>query len=168
MTKLTTEQDQAVRQWVAGGASLNEVQDRLKREHEVTLTYLDARLLLAELGLKLLEKPKEAPPKEKEAAAPEPQMPGDEFTGAAVEAETLPPVKSPGGGKATVVLDAIAIPGMLASGKVTFSDGKIASWYLDEMGRLGMNAPSPGYKPPPADIPVFQRELDLALKRAGV
>ncbi|MCE9520290.1 MAG: hypothetical protein K8R87_12155 [Verrucomicrobia bacterium] len=163
MAKLTTEQDQAVRQWVADGANLNEIQDRLKREHDVTLTYLDSRLLLAELGLKLLEKPKEAPPKEKEAVAPEPQLPGDET----VEAETLPPVPPPTGGKATVVLDTIAIPGMLASGKVTFSDGKIASWYLDEMGRLGMNAPSPGYKPPPADIPVFQRELDLTLKRAG-
>jgi hypothetical protein len=162
MAKLTTEQHQAVRQWVADGANLNEIQDRLKREHEVTLTYLDSRLLLAELGLKLIEKAKEAPPKEKEPAAPESQLPGD-----VIEAETLPAAGTPTGGKATVVLDAIAIPGMLASGKVTFSDGKIASWYLDEMGRLGMNAPSPGYKPPPADIPVFQRELDLALKRAG-
>lgn len=164
MPKLTTEQDHAVRQWVADGANLNEIQDRLKREHEVTLTYLDARLLLAELGLKLVEKPREAPPKEKEAPAAESRQPADE----AVEVETLPPVGPPSGGKATVALDTIAIPGMLASGKVTFSDGKTASWYLDEMGRLGMNAPLPGYKPPPADIPVFQRELDQALRRAGL
>jgi hypothetical protein len=56
---------------------------------------------------------------------------------------------------------------MLASGQATFSDGKTASWYLDELGRLGMKAPEPGYKPPAADIPMFQRELDRALKRAG-
>ncbi len=165
MAKLTTEQDQAVRQWAADGANLNEIQDRLKREHDIMLTYLDARLLVAGLGLKLQEKPKEAPPKA--ADAPAPQSPADDFADDAVEADVLPPSGPGAGGRVTVKVDTIAIPGMLVSGKATFSDGKTASWYLDDMGRLGMNAPEAGYKPPAADIPVFQRELDVALKRAG-
>lgn len=168
MPKLTAEQEQAVRDWVAGGANLNEIQDRLRREHDVTLTYLDARLLVTGLGLKLQEKPRETAPKEK-AAAPPATGPGDEESaGDEFQPEPLPQAGPQGGGRVAVEMDAIAIPGMLASGKATFSDGKTASWYLDELGRLGMKAPEPGYKPPTADIPVFQRELDRALKRAGL
>ena len=147
---------------------MNEIQDRLKNVHDITLTYLDARLLVAGLGLKLQEKPREAPPKEKAAAAPAVPPAEDEFSDDAIEAEPPAPAGPEGGGRATINMDTIAIPGMLASGKATFSDGKTASWYLDELGRLGMNAPEPGYKPPAADIPVFQRELDRALKRAGL
>ena len=55
----------------------------------------------------------------------------------------------------------------MLSGYARFSSGVKSQWFLDEMGRLGMNASEPGYKPPAGDIPVFQKELDLALKRAG-
>ncbi|HVV71326.1 MAG TPA: hypothetical protein VHI52_07485, partial [Verrucomicrobiae bacterium] len=64
-------------------------------------------------------------------------------------------------------VDQLAVPGAMVSGKATFSDGTTASWYLDQMGRLGLKASTPGYQPPAADIPVFQQELDLALQRAG-
>jgi len=167
MPKLTAEQEQAVRQWAAEGACLNEIQDRLKRLHDVTLTYLDARLLVAGLGLKLQEKPREAPPKEKADAPPASPPTHEESAGDAFEPEPHAPAGPQTGGGVTVKMDQIAIPGMLASGRATFSDGKTASWYLDELGRLGMKAPEPGYKPPTADIPAFQRELDRALKQAG-
>ena len=171
MPKLTKEQEQAVRKWAEDGANLNEIQSRLKTEQDVTLTYLDARMLVIELGLKLQEKKIDAPREEKKEAAlpPQPQGAAEDFgEDEAIEPEVMPPQGQAGAGKATVSLDQIAIPGMAASGKVTFSDGKIASWYLDQMGRLGMKAPEPGYTPPAADIPVFQRELDLALQRAGL
>jgi hypothetical protein len=168
MAKLTEEQKQGVRKWAADGASLNQIQDLLRQQHELALTYLDIRLLAAELGLKIQEKEKA---KEEPAQAPpivNPQSAvDDDLADEAGEFEPAPPPPGPGAAKVTVSVDAIAIPGMLASGKATFSDGKTAAWYLDEMGRLGMKAPEPGYKPPAGDVPVFQRELDLALKRAG-
>ncbi len=50
MATLTKEQEQAVAQWAAEGASLNDIQARLNSEFHVNLTYLDARLLVIELG----------------------------------------------------------------------------------------------------------------------
>ena len=145
MAKLTPEQQTAVEQWAAEGANLNDVQQRLKAEFGISMTYLDARLLMVDLDVKLKEKerPKE-PVSVAEAAAPE-----------------GPP------GAVTVTLDELAIEGAMCSGKVTFSDGKIAGWYIDQAGRLGMRAPEPGYKPPEAEVPVFQEELERVLAAAG-
>lgn len=166
MAKLTEEQQKAVAQWAADGATLNDIQDRLKREHSITLTYMDTRLLIMELGLKLQDKPKEKPPEEEKIPAPEDEMP-DEADGMD-QAEMMPPDEStPGGGNVTLSIDQIAIPGTMVSGKATFSDGKTAGWYLDQMGRLGLRAPDPGYQPPPGDIPVFQRELQRLLQTQG-
>ena len=44
----------------------------------------------------------------------------------------------------------------LASGKVTFSDGNRAEWYLDQAGRLGLVPQQQGYRPPAADVQQFQ------------
>ncbi|QIF02617.1 hypothetical protein [Roseimicrobium sp. ORNL1] len=179
MAQLSEEQKKTVTQWVAEGASLNEVQDRLKREFDITLTYLDARLLVMELGLKIQEKKQAEEPKP-EDPAPEEPMPGagagpddgaysDELTEAEAEllqddAEMLP---EGGASMLSVSLDAITVPGTMVSGKVTFSDGKTGGWYVDQFGRLGLQPPEPGYQPPPTDIPAFQRELDRLLRQRG-
>ncbi len=173
MAKLTEEQKAAVAQWTAGGASLNEVQDRLKQEFGLTLTYLDARLLVMELGLKLQEKKQPEPPPAAEpapAAGPEDgdgegDFPEDELADA--EGAGTEPPPAPGGGNVSVSLDAITVPGTMVSGKATFSDGKTVGWYVDQMGRLGLRAPEPGYQPPPGDIAPFQRELDRVLRQQG-
>ena len=162
MAKLTKEQEQAVAQWAGEGANLNDIQARLKSEFDVTMTYLDARLLVMGLNVKLKEKRKDTPPEEKIEAASPPSESGL----AAEDAELLPPAGAPGG-KVNISVDQLAIPGTMVSGKATFSDGITAAWYLDQTGRLGLKAPTPGYQPPAADIPVFQQELDLALQRAG-
>ena len=57
--------------------------------------------------------------------------------------------------------------GIGGGGFMVHSDGKTGAWYIDQMGRLGMRAPEQGYQPPPADIPVFQNELDRLLAQAG-
>lgn len=145
MAKLTPEQQTAVEQWAAEGANLNEVQQKLKAEFGISMTYLDARLLMVDLDLKLKEKERAKEPEATPAALP--------ATGEA--------------GAVTVTLDELAIEGAMCSGKVTFSDGKIAGWYIDQQGRLGMKAPEPGYKPPEADVPVFQEELERVLAAAG-
>ena len=157
MANLTPEQRTALEQWAADGATLNDIQQRLKAQFDVSLTYLDARLLLLDLQVKLKDKPRDEPKPEEPAAVP---MPAPEE--AAVPADAATP-----GGSVSISIDEITLPGSLVSGKVTFSDGKTAGWYLDQSGRLGLRGQEPGYRPPAADVPVFQAELDRVLVQAG-
>jgi hypothetical protein len=160
MANFSPEQRAALEQWAADGATLNDIQHKLKSEFGINITYLDARLLLLDLQVKLKDKPREQPKAEELApppiAATDAPMMGD---------DPAPPPA--GNGAVTVTVDTLAIPGALVSGKVTFTDGQTAGWYLDQSGRLGLRAPDPGYRPPPADVPVFQAELDRVLVQAG-
>jgi len=169
MAKLTQEQQEAVIQWAKEGANLNEIQGRLKSQFSLTLTYLDARLLITDLGIKLQEKEKkkEAEPVKEDAPLAAPSAPP--AAQADQELEVLPADDSlgKGSGAVKVQVDQIAVPGAMVSGRVTFSDGKSAVWYLDQYSRLGLKGAEPGYQPPPSDIPVFQAELDRALQQAG-
>ena len=47
--KLTEEQLKAVAAWLAGGASLDEIQKRLVADFGVHVTYFDLRMIVAEL-----------------------------------------------------------------------------------------------------------------------
>jgi hypothetical protein len=68
------------------------------------------------------------------------------------------------GGNVTVELDRVVRAGAIASGSVTFSDGVTGSWYVDQMGRLGITKVSkPGYQPSREDIEAFQMELQTKL-----
>ena len=68
-----------------------------------------------------------------------------------------------------VTVDALMIPGTMASGDVTFSDGVKGKWYLDQMGRLGLGGDLPqGYRPSPADGAMFQARLMEALRAKGL
>ena len=71
------------------------------------------------------------------------------------------------GSTSKVNVDQVTRPGALVSGKVTFSDGQTADWYLDQMGRLGVVAKQQGYKPSQADLMAFQAELQNELARQG-
>ena len=64
-------------------------------------------------------------------------------------------------------MDQIARPGAIVSGKVTFSDGQSADWYLDQTGRLGVVPKQQGYKPSAADVQQFQVALQNELARMG-
>ena len=66
-----------------------------------------------------------------------------------------------------VTVDAVTRPGAMVSGKVTFSDGQKATWYLDEMGRLGLVPAQQGYKPSPEDVQAFQRTLQAEMQKLG-
>ena len=46
---ITVQQKDAVAAWFAAGASLDEIQKRIKSEFGIHMTYLDVRLLVAEL-----------------------------------------------------------------------------------------------------------------------
>ena len=56
----------------------------------------------------------------------------------------------------------------MISGRVTFSDGQKAEWYLDQTGRLGLNASTPGYRPSKQDVMDFQMELERLAQSHGL
>lgn len=163
MANLTPQQRQLVEQWAAEGANLNQIQDRLRSECATTLTYMETRLLIMDLGVKIQDKPREAPPEEKPAPPPpEPAADGD----VAVADEVVSP-GAPAGGALKVSVDEVPPPGAIISGRATFSDGVTVQWFMDQQGRFGMRGPAPGYQPPAADIPAFQAELDTILQLRG-
>ena len=93
----------------------------------------------------------------------------DELSPEALEnadAEDLP-LPPAGEGHVTLDLDRLVRPGFMVSGSVTFSDGVSGKWALDQMGRLLLETPQKGYKPGPADVQAFQRELQIQLQRQG-
>src|SRR5688500_3237463 len=118
---LNEEQKRQVSGWIAEGTKLADIQKRLEKEFGLRLTCLETRLLIDEL--KLVPKDAEPPAQPKELAAQAPAGKGQK--------EAAPP--PPGG--VSVKVDTVTRPGALVSGKVTFSDGNSADWYLDQMGR---------------------------------
>jgi hypothetical protein len=144
---LTEEQKAAVLQWIADGAGPADLQKRLKEEFQLSLTYLETRLLADDLKAKFVEP--EPPPAPAETPAPEPEKP-------------VPT------GKVSVTIDQITRPGAMISGRVTFSDGENAGWYLDPAGRLALDPSTPGYRPSQKDVMDFQIELEKAARSQGL
>lgn len=142
-SKLTPDQVAVLKQRAAEGASMSDLQRVLKEDFGISITYMDTRFLVLDLGIELIEAPKEEPKKEEEKPAPVPT------------------------GTVEVTMDSLALPGALVSGKVTFSDGESAIWMLDQMGRPGLDPDTPGYRPSQEDIMEFQTQLRSLLQRSG-
>jgi hypothetical protein len=140
-SQLTEEQAQALHTWAQEGASIADLQRKLGEEFNLKITYMDARLLVLDLGITLREEKPEAPVK-------------------------VPDLVPQGDGTVTVTVDEITVPGSLVSGRVTFGDGMRALWYLDQMGRLGLDPDQPGYRPSEPDLKTFQDELRLLMQGA--
>jgi len=177
---LSEEQKGIVAQWFAAGAGVAEIQKRISAEFGLDLTYLDVRLLVADLPQ----------PVEPEPPAPEPtaEVSGlDEdangFDAASGDSE---PEFSDGTkpmqenmlqdesseeqtlAELSVSVDPLAPPGAIACGSVVFSDGTAGKWVLDQMGRLGLSGLPEGYRPPPEDGAQFQAKLVAALRARGL
>ena len=75
----------------------------------------------------------------------------------------------PAGGNVSLAVDKVTlIPGAVASGTVTFSDGVTGKWIIDQYGRPGFTEVSqPGYRPSPQDSQAFMQELSRSLKQRG-
>ena len=168
---LTDEQKKAVAAWVDDGAELGDIQSRLKEEFDISITYLDTRFLLGDLGLELKSEREEEEPEEEEAPAEEETPPAADEVLPPEGTEDTPPAPEEDfptpGGNVTVTVDQIAQPHALVSGKVTFSDGKAAAWYLDQMGQLGLDPEDADYRPNQTDIAAFQVELQNVLQKQG-
>jgi len=75
----------------------------------------------------------------------------------------------PAGGNVSIAVDKVTlIPGAVASGTVTFSDGVTGKWIIDQYGRPGFTEVSqPGYRPSPQDGQAFMQELSRSLQQRG-
>ena len=142
-SKLTSEQKDALKQWAAEGASMSDLQRHLKEDFGHTLTYMDTRFLILDLGIELIEAPKV---EEKKAEKP-----------------ALVPT-----GHVTTTMDALTLPGAMVSGKVTFSDGETGIWMLDQTGRPGLDPDTEGYRPTQEDILAFQTQLRDLIQKSGL
>ncbi len=80
--------------------------------------------------------------------------------------DNLPPA---GASTVSVGVDNITlIPGAMASGTVTFSDGVTGKWVVDQHGRPGFTQVSKdGYRPTPEDAQAFMQELSTQLQKRG-
>jgi hypothetical protein len=182
---LTPEQKAAVSAWIASGDNLSAVQKKLTEQFKISMTYMDVRFLVDDLGLEL----KNAAPKAdasdvtKATTAPvgSPAMAGPPRAAndAMADTDDLPPDDLPdsqagadglpatGASTLTLEIDRIMRPGAMVSGTVTFSDGVSGKWALDQQGRLMLDTPQKGYKPSPVDVQAFQLELQTQLQRQG-
>jgi hypothetical protein len=194
---LTSEQKSAVASWVAAGDNLSAVQKKLADQFKVAMTYRDVRFLVDDLNLELkdpapkvdtsdvsktppakpaaaakpgaekkgfFDKAKEKLGLAKDEATDEGAAPEDEF--AEDQMDDLPPEGASG---VSVVVDKVTlIPGALASGTVTFSDGTTGKWIVDQHGRPGFTEVSkPGFRPTPQDAQAFMQELSRLLQQRG-
>ena len=165
--QLTDEQKQKVAAWLADGAKLSDIQNRLGEECGLRLTYMDVRMLVDDLKLVPVDPPapvvQKAEPAAVETVAPEDAAPAQPASLVADSAEAAAQPAS----KISLLVDQIARPGTIVSGSVTFSDGKTAAWYLDQTGRLGVTPSEQGYRPPEGDVEEFQVMLDRELQKLG-
>jgi len=144
-------QRQKVAGWIEEGATISEIQKRLETELGIRMTYLDVRLLVDDL--KLIPR---------DPVTSEESKPESDDTDASTAGES-----AAGTGGVSVTVDQVTRPGAMISGKVTFSDGNTAEWYLDQTGRLGIAPAVQGYRPSQEDVMAFQTELQNALAKLG-
>ena len=141
--QLSEDQTTAIRSWAEAGAQLPEIQLRIKDEFALSITYMDTRFVVLDLGIQLIEEKKDEPALVSKVA----------------------PVPT---GTVTVTMDSIAIPGALVSGKAVFSDGESAIWMLDQTGRPALDPDTAGYTPNQADILEFQKQLRAHIESTGL
>jgi len=158
---LDEKQRQQVAAWIADGLKISEIQNRLESEFGLRTTYMEVRLLVDDLKLTPKDpEPPKPPPAAASPPAAAPTAPPSPLAPAA------PATALPAGG-VTVMVDHLARPGAMVSGKVTFSDGQKADWYLDQAGRLGVVPVVQGYKPSAADVQQFQLALQDEMAKMG-
>ena len=166
-------QKETVKEWIQSRMGLSEIQSKIDTEFGVSMTYMDVRFLVDDLG----GLPAEPDPEPEPEEAADPDKGASE--GEVAEAPATPepsgmpapnPLGDDGAGapsNVSVTVDKITRAGALASGNVTFSDGKSAGWSLDQMGRLGLSSDDPGYKPSQEDVVEFQSQLQKKLSGPG-
>ena len=126
------------------GVKLTDIQNMLVDELNCKMTFLELRLLAAELEDVDWS---QFDPQEKKAEDDETAAPAE---GAAAEA-------SAGDGATKVEISRLSRPGAMMHGTVTFASGASAEWLIDQMGQLGLDKVQG--EPTQDDLKAFQDEL---------
>ncbi len=131
------------------GHSLADVQRILDEEYGEKITFLDLRMLAAELEVDwdLID---------------EEQGKGQEVIQDVSKAPT-----GDVEGSTQVTVSKVVRPGTVLSGDVVFKSGVRAEWYVDSSGRLGLNPQGDG-QPTEEDIQDFQEELQRKISEQGM
>lgn len=135
---------------IAEGISLSDIQNEVNEKFQLSMTYMDIRILAAGLDIDWQAKAaaKAEEEKKEEENAPEEAVPEE------APAET--------DGKTVVEISKLMRPGTALSGSVKFASGSTADWYIDQTGRLGLEN-LVGNQPTQEDIQQFQVELEKAV-----
>lgn len=144
------ERNQIVAEKLNEGWSLGDVQRHLDEEYGEKITFLALRLLAAELDVDW-------------DRIDEEQGKGEEV----VQDVTQVPTEEGEGGGTRVTISKVVRPGAALSGDVVFKSGVRAEWYVDAMGRLGLN-PEGEARPTEDDLQDFQEELQRQLSEQGM
>ena len=175
--KLTEDQISTIKSWIESGDDLGKIQNQINESFDINLTYLETRFLLSDLKIELNEDEEEEEEEPVDETLAEIQD-SDNITENTEEPEQQ---ETPSGDpekeetdegaqptNINVSVDSITQPQCVISGKVTFSDGQLASWWFDQMGQLGLNPDQEGYTPSREDVAVFQVELRKVLAEQGL
>ncbi len=68
----------------------------------------------------------------------------------------------------SVSVDSVLRPDAIISGKVDFGGGNVTAWWLDQLGRLGMDPIANGFRPDETQILAFQNELRAVIQKSGL
>ncbi len=132
---------------LAEGQTLSQVQDYLQKEKGDSITYMELRLLLSEI--------------------PDAQLPDKEFSKVVLPPEEDQPGTKQAGSSLHVSVDQVPQPGSMLSGYARFASGAKGHWFLDSMGRLGVEPELGSGKPTETDMKEFSAELRRILEKAG-
>jgi len=146
MNSISPDVRAALEQSIQAGATLSQIQTQLTQALAKPITYMEARFILDDLGLSLIEKEVHHTP----ILNSSPDQTGNDPAHCASSS-------------VTVDVDPVQRLGTLASGRVTFKDGQSASWQIDEYGRLGIIPSQAGYRPSTEDMVEFQKRLQSIL-----
>ena len=156
-------------QELQNGTSLSEIQKLVNEKFQQRMTYMEIRILASELDSidwRALDPRAQAEAAKKAKEEAEKQQAQDEQgtvpDGAPADGAADGAAQ---GGSTVVELSKLVRPGMMISGTVKFASGSTAEWYVDQMGRLGLENLK-GEKPTQEDIEAFQIELERVARKA--
>jgi hypothetical protein len=160
------ERDAFIKDSLNQGLSLSDVQKELAEKFDLRVTYLELRMIAAELEVDWKKRDKPAAAKTAEIVADDiAETENEEWSD---EDENLAPADDAGAapalsGKTKVTVSKLVRPGAAISGDVEFASGAKGDWYVDNLGRLGFNPAEGSGQPDQNDLREFQVELQKAL-----
>lgn len=146
------QRNQIIAEKLNEGYSLEEVQNFLAEEYDLNITYLDLRLIAADLEVDWKQQ--------------EDEKTVTENSSGQILDDTQEPEAEAGGGSGgtQVTVDKVTRPDAVMSGTVSFASGAKAKWFIDHSHQLSLAPEEGSEKPSQDDIVEFQQELQKVLK----